>query len=59
MTDESQLWNYKPAPRCKPRPGEPLWSIRVNHVAPWSAELRYHGEWGVEAQILRDGELRL
>ena len=25
----------------------------------WSAELRYHGEYGVEAQILRDGELRI
>jgi hypothetical protein len=22
----------------------------------WSAELRYHGEYGVEAQILRNGE---
>jgi hypothetical protein len=25
----------------------------------WSAELRYHGEYGVEAQILRDGELAM
>ena len=25
----------------------------------WSAELRYHGEYGVEAQILRNGELAL
>ena len=23
----------------------------------WSAELRFHGEYGVEAQIRRDGEL--
>ena len=23
----------------------------------WSAELRFHGEYGVEAQILRNGEL--
>lgn len=37
-------------------PGEPLWSFRKDHVT-WSAELRYHGEWGVEAQILCDGEL--
>ena len=22
----------------------------------WSAELRYHGEYGVEAQFFRDGE---
>ena len=25
----------------------------------WSAGLRYHGEYGVEAQILRNGELRI
>ena len=25
----------------------------------WSAELHYHGEYGVEAQILRNGELRI
>ena len=25
----------------------------------WSAELRYHGEYGVEAQILRNGELTI
>ena len=45
----------RPPPRV-PRPGEPLWSLRKDHNT-WSAELRYHGEWGVEAQLLRDGEL--
>jgi hypothetical protein len=25
----------------------------------WSGELRYHGEYGVEAQILRNGELSM
>ena len=25
----------------------------------WSAELRYHGEYGVEAQILRNGDLSI
>ena len=25
----------------------------------WSAELRHHGEYGVESQILRDGDLRI
>jgi hypothetical protein len=44
------------APQTKPRPGEPLWSVRKDHVT-WSAELRFHGEFGVEAQILRDGGL--
>jgi len=33
-------------------------SIRKDGVTR-SAELRYHGEYGVEAQILRDGELRI
>jgi hypothetical protein len=39
-----------------PRPGEPIWTIRANHVT-WSCEFRFHGEsYGWEAQILRDGE---
>jgi hypothetical protein len=25
----------------------------------WSAELRDDGEWGAEAQVFRDGELRV
>ena len=58
MTDDSLLWTHKPAPRCRPRPGEPLWSVQKGDVT-WSAELRYHGEYGVEAQILRNGELRI
>jgi hypothetical protein len=56
MADDSLLWTHKPAPRCRPRPGEPLWSVQKGDVT-WSAELRYHGEYGVEAQILRNGEL--
>jgi hypothetical protein len=58
MTDDALLWTYKPAARDRPRPGEPLWSIRKGDVT-WSAELRYHGEYGVEAQILRNGELSI
>ena len=46
---------HRTAPRV-PRPGEPLWELRRDYVT-WSCELRYHGEYGVEAQILRDGEL--
>jgi hypothetical protein len=50
------LWN-SPQPRpCKPRPCDPLWSVRHNHHA-YAAQLRYHGEYGVEAQILRDGDV--
>jgi hypothetical protein len=55
-SDDSLLWTHKPAPRCRPRPGEPLWSVRKGDVT-WSAELRFNGEYGVEAQILRNGEL--
>jgi hypothetical protein len=58
MTDEpfySPNWKLPP-PRTKPRPGESLWEFRQNHVTR-AAELRYHGEWGVETQILRNGEL--
>ena len=42
-------------PPRQPQPGEPLWQISVNNVT-WSCELRTHGEWAVEAQILCDGE---
>src|SRR5207249_4548893 len=46
----------KPPPPCVPRAGESLWSVRVNG-AMWEAELRYHGEYGVEAQLFNQGEL--
>ena len=39
-----------------PRPGKATLFFRKDG-ATWSAELRYHGEWGVEAQILEQGEL--
>ena len=48
--------SHKATPSRTPRPGEPLWSFRKDG-ATWSAELRYHGEFGVEAQILRESEL--
>jgi hypothetical protein len=49
--------NRRPPPPRVPKPGEPLWSVRFNHVS-WSCELRFHGEsYGWEAQILREGEL--
>jgi hypothetical protein len=44
-------------PPWQPRPGEPLWEFRRADHHTFSCELRYHGEWGVEAQILRDGDL--
>src|SRR4051794_40867592 len=49
--------NRQPPPPLVPKAGEPLWSVRHNHVT-WSCELRFHGEsYGWEATLLRDGEL--
>jgi hypothetical protein len=49
--------NYPGRARRSSTPGEPLWTLRHEHVT-WSCELRFHGEsWGWEAEILRDGEL--
>jgi hypothetical protein len=43
-------------PRRQPTPGEPLWTLPLEHIT-WSCELRCHGEsYGWEVQILRDGE---
>jgi hypothetical protein len=53
MTDEPF---HSPSPSSVPRPGQHLWSLRKEGVT-WEAELRYHREYGVEAQILRQGEL--
>ena len=44
-----------PTSRVVPRPAL-LWEFRKDHVT-YSCEVRYHGEWGVEVQILRDGDL--
>ena len=48
--------NFRPPPRA-PRPGEPIWSLHKDG-STWSAEVRDHGTGvGIEAQILRDGDL--
>jgi hypothetical protein len=47
--------NYVALPR-KPRPAEPLFSFQRGSRLI-CCELRYHGEFGVEAQFLKDGEL--
>jgi hypothetical protein len=53
---DALLWNYKPPPPTKPREGEPVWTMTkgARHL---TCELRYHGEYGVEALVLLDGEL--
>jgi hypothetical protein len=43
-----------PTPQTKPRPNEPLWQVQARNKS-FSCELRYHGEFGVEAMILEDG----
>jgi hypothetical protein len=55
-TDPSLLWNAPPPPPIKPRRGELLWTLTkgAKHL---TCELRCHGEYGVEALVLRDGEL--
>ena len=57
MTDGDELlWTHKPAPPAKARPGELLFSLaKDGHRI--ACELRYHGEYGVVAQFLRDGKL--
>jgi hypothetical protein len=57
VSDDSLLWTYKPPP-AKARPGEPLFTL-IRDEQRISCELRYHGEYGVEAQFLRDGELMI
>jgi hypothetical protein len=38
--------NYPGRARRSSTPGEPLWTLRHEHVT-WSCELRFHGEsWG-------------
>jgi hypothetical protein len=55
-TEPALLWNALPPPRCKPKPVERIWSVRKKgHQI--DAELRGHGEWGWEFQLLADGEL--
>jgi hypothetical protein len=49
--------NRSPVPPRPPKPGEPIWTVRVNHIT-WSCEFRFHGEsYGWEAQLLREGAL--
>ena len=57
MTDEDFFAapGRKVPPR-QPVPGELLWTVRRDAVM-WSCELRTYNGLGVEAQILRDGEL--
>jgi hypothetical protein len=48
--------NAKPLPPRVARPGEPPFAFLRGHDR-FACELRYHGEWGVEAQFLKNEEL--
>ena len=59
LLQDDLRWTHRPAPRCRPRPGEPFWSLGQDHVT-WSAEPFFRGEgYGWEAQILRNGQLTI
>lgn len=54
--DPALLWTATPPTRTVPKPGERLFMLhREGHRL--ECELRYHGEFGVETQFLKDGEL--
>ena len=56
VSDDELLWTHQAPPMPKRRPGELLFALtRGDHRI--ACELRYHGEYGVEAQFSRDGEL--
>jgi hypothetical protein len=47
-----------PLPRRQPRPSELLFEfVRESDHAHFRCEWRYHGEWGVEAQFFKNGNL--
>ena len=58
MSDEQPFYapNAKPLPPRVARRGEPLFSFVREHDR-FACELRYHAEWGVEAQFLKNEEL--
>lgn len=56
MTDDDPWLEPFLKPTVVPRTGESLWVFRKDERT-WSAHLLYHSEYGVEAQILRDGDL--
>jgi hypothetical protein len=56
MSGDERLWTYKPPVQSrKPRPTEPVWSMRKDNEQIDCAFLG-HGEWGWEMQLLRNGE---
>lgn len=50
------LWDALPTILPKPRPVERVWTLRSGSDQ-MDAELRGHGEWGWECQLLLNGNL--
>jgi hypothetical protein len=53
--DPLYAWNTPLIAPAKPKPAEPLWSVRMGG-RQIDAELRGHGEYGWEFQLLHDRE---
>ena len=58
MTRDPSYTPFGSAIRREPKLREVVWSLRNDDVT-WSSELLDFGSYGVEGQILRDGELVL
>ena len=56
--DNARLWNHRPRVRFRTS-GELLVSFREHRHKQVDCELRYHGQYGVEAQFLVGREFRL
>jgi hypothetical protein len=57
MNPAEMLWNYKPPPpTTKVHASEPMWTL-TKGTRRLTCELKFHGEYGVETLVLRDGEL--
>lgn len=57
MSDDQPFYapDLRPLPPRQPVPGELVEEFLVGHDR-WRIELREHGQWGVEAQLLKNEE---
>jgi hypothetical protein len=58
MADDDAFYspNHKPAGPRQAQPGELVWEAHIRGRF-YRCELRDHGQWGVEAQVLLDHDL--
>ena len=55
MDPKAMLWNSPRPPTRQPQPGERLFEFLRGYVGS-CAELRQHGEWGIESQFYQNEE---